>query len=171
VKIVGSDYIPLPRDKATIIKVGGESRLSKLLGGGKSILRRLGPIFDIGGKIALPIALTYEAVDTYLKQRDQDQALDVIIKSFKAIQDQQDLISKRIDEGNLTKEDVQTLQVELANMEVLMLAMREKLLGMNAAAPSNAIMVKGTFNRGGLIFLRIPRLKKRLEGVKCVDEK
>jgi hypothetical protein len=163
VKVVGPGYVAQAGDKATLLLAPDEGgRLSQLLRGGKSILGRLGPILEIGSKVALPIALTYEAIDVFMKEVKQQKALDIIEKSFKEILEQADVIEKRISEGKLCKEDVEALRIELENMRVLMLVFKEQLNGMSRAAPSDAIRVGLADDAGGKLYRRLFRIDLRL---------
>jgi hypothetical protein len=129
------------------------SRLSRLMGRGKAIMRRAGRILGIAGKVALPAGLTWEAIDRFTMELNQREALKAITETLIDVEAQSQAIRKQLDQPDkLTMEDVDQLRAGIEEMQKLLLIFKRRIEAMDAAAPSSAIEVKGTWNRAGSVY-------------------
>ncbi len=139
------------------------TRLSRLLNGAKPILGRFGAILRGAGYVALPVGLAWEAYSRFAMELEQQKALKVVNEGYDALEDQISRMDKRLKQGGeLSKEDAAALRAELNDMKKLTVLFLRRTRAMDAAAPSDAILVGGTWKRGLAVARKLGKLEDNL---------
>jgi hypothetical protein len=98
------------------------------------------------------------AVEHFISELDQQKALGVVNELLDAVDDETNVIEKRVAQGNIRDADEELLRKELRGMADVLDVCKEKLAAMDKLAPSDALVVMGAWNRGKRIGQRISKV-------------
>ena len=121
----------------------------------------MGRVGSILGKVAVAGAIAGEgwfAVEHFIAELDQQKALGVVNELLDSVDDETKIIDKRVAQGNIGDADGELLRKELRGMADVLDACQKKLEAMDAAAPSDAIEVKGAWDRGKSIGQKLSKV-------------